>query len=206
MPIMQLTMILLATLALGALLGWSVARLRVRAELREQSARLKHALNEARTDSLTGLWNRKAFDEFLSLQTAIARRYGLPCSMLLVDVDHFKAINDTHGHLAGDAALCAVAGLLKTGSRESDYVARYGGDEFAILLPQTDSGGALVLAERIRSRLENMPVSANGQQLRVRISGGIATLQAEEGAAAFVDRADRALYVSKQAGRNRIHS
>lgn len=206
MSIPQLTLISVACLALGSLLGWSAARLRARAELREHADRLQHALSEARTDGLTGLWNRKAFDEFLILQTAIAHRYGLPFSALLIDVDHFKAINDTHGHRAGDEALCAVARLLKSGSRESDFVARYGGDEFALLLPQTDCAGARTLAERIRTRLEQTPVSSNRQELCARISAGVATLQAEETAAAFIERADQALYAAKRAGRNRIHS
>lgn len=102
-------------------------------------------------DSLTGLWNRRAFERIGGLQLAQARRYRFPVSLILLDLDDFKAVNDQRGHAAGDRLLQAVASALQQNSRDSDLVARWGGDEFALLLPQTGAGGARAAAERLRA-------------------------------------------------------
>jgi diguanylate cyclase (GGDEF)-like protein len=186
------------------LLGWQLARLYYARRLRNQNRALERAQSEARTDPLTALWNRKAFDEQLALLTAIARRYGQPLSLVLFDLDAFKRINDVYGHAAGDAALGGFASVLRESSRESDFLARVGGDEFAILLPHTDSRGAGVLAERVRRSLEtatwHVPGGPQSATVPLAASGGIAEFHPDETPAGMVARADRALYSAKHAG------
>lgn len=153
------------------------------------------------TDSLTGLANHRAFHTRLNEELQRAKRYGTPLSLLLLDVDHFKSYNDAFGHPAGDEALQCVAHLLQTNTRTSDLVARHGGEEFAILLPQTDREGALVHAETLRAHIERYswplrPVTA---------SIGIATTTPQDGfSLSLIQHADQALYLSKSNGRNRI--
>ena len=166
-------------------------------ELEAANARLT-AL--AATDRLTGAKNRAAFDDRLADEHARARRTDRPLSLVLLDVDHFKLFNDTFGHPAGDAVLQAVAARLADTARGTDLVARYGGEEFAVVLPDTDYSGAMVLAERCRRA-----VAAAGWPHRpVTVSVGVATLAADGGPADLVREADQALYRSKQAGRNRV--
>ncbi len=168
-------------------------------ELERANARL-HAL--ATTDRLTGVANRGAFNDKLTEEYDRAVRYTHPLSVVLLDVDHFKQFNDAFGHPAGDAVLQRVAGLLQHTARGTDTVARYGGEEFALLLPDTDYAGAMVLAERLRRA-----VAGGGWEKRpVTVSVGVATLTPDTAAAAaLVKEADQALYRSKQAGRNRVH-
>ncbi len=115
--------------------------------LKEQAGTISTYMSEARTDALTGLPNRRALDEDLSRQMADWRRYERPLSQIMIDIDHFKSFNDTHGHQAGDSVLTQVAGLLKRTMRESDLVGRFGGEEFAVILPGTDSADACRAAE-----------------------------------------------------------
>jgi diguanylate cyclase (GGDEF)-like protein len=194
----------LSALGLGVILGWLLSRRFFARRFLDQNLALERAHSEARTDPLTALWNRKAFDEQLALLTAIARRYGQPLSVVLFDLDAFKRINDAYGHAAGDAALVRFAGVLRDSSRDSDFLARVGGDEFAILLPHTDSRGAGVLAERIRRSLEStrgrMPGGPQSATVPVIASGGIAEFVPEQTPADMVERADRALYSAKHAG------
>ena len=152
------------------------------------------------TDGLTGVRNRAAFNERLAEEFERARRYDHPLSLLLLDVDHFKSFNDTFGHPAGDGVLQEVVRLVAAAARGTDVVARYGGEEFAVVLPDTDFAGAMVLAERVRRAV------ANGDWVlrSVTVSIGVATLSADTGdAAALVREADVALYESKRNGRNR---
>ena len=155
----------------------------------------------ATTDGLTGLKNHRAFQERLAEEASRASRYGLPLSLILLDVDGFKRYNDTHGHPAGDAVLKTVAQVLQNCARDTDLVARYGGEEFVVVLPQTDSEGAMIFAERLRASVESYPWLPQN----VTASFGVASLHlGEEGGTDLIARADRALYRSKAEGRNRV--
>jgi diguanylate cyclase (GGDEF)-like protein len=153
----------------------------------------------SRHDALTGLPNRRAFDAFIHESFNLAQRYRRPLSLLSIDVDHFKAYNDTFGHPAGDEVLKAIAGAFAAVARETDLVARVGGDEFAVVMPETDGAGALSLAERIRLEVASLHHLARP----VSVSVGVATLSRRTAtAAALARRCDRALYSAKRAGRN----
>lgn len=159
----------------------------------------------ASTDPLTGLKNRRVFFERLEEEVRRARRYEHAVSVLLLDVDHFKKINDTHGHPAGDAVLEALAGRVATFARETDLVARYGGEEMAVLLPNSDERGARALAERLREGVEALEVAWEEAPIPVRVSVGVACLEGPaDRADRLVARADRCLYSAKQKGRNRV--
>jgi diguanylate cyclase (GGDEF)-like protein len=179
-------------------IAMQVADALVRARLYEQTERL------ASTDGLTGVLNHRTFQARLDEQLALARRYGKRLSLVLCDVDHFKSVNDRHGHPAGDAVLQGVARLLAKEARATDVVARYGGEEFAVVMPETDGAGALVIAERIRERLAASTFGTEQGPLRVTLSLGIATMP-DDGTekARLVEVADACLYHAKRAGRNR---
>jgi diguanylate cyclase (GGDEF)-like protein len=173
-------------------------------DLKERSRVIEEA---SQRDKLTGLYNRARFDEYLNEQFSVAQRTGKPLSVIMVDVDHFKHVNDTHGHPAGDRILVAVSGSLGGRLRPRDLVARYGGEEFVLILPETDAAGAKVVAERTRQKVEGLATDAGVKEpVRVTISLGCATL----GPAAFgnarelLGAADRALYAAKRRGRNRV--
>lgn len=160
-------------------------------------------------DALTGLYNRSFVIEKLDSELNRALRHGSPMSILLLDVDHFKRVNDTWGHAAGDLVLQSIGQLLRDSCRVYDIPGRYGGEEFCILLPETRLGNTNVVAERIRSRLEATHMSAGNASINVTVSIGIAGLDnagdvEEVSPAALIDRADRALYTAKNRGRNRI--
>ncbi len=162
---------------------------------------LNRALAElATTDSLTGLRNRRAFDHSLALELAIVERHRSPLSLLMLDVDHFKRINDRLGHDAGDQVLQMIGQVLSAGARVIDIVARVGGEEFAVLLPNTGAQGAFEVAERMRLAVAQTPGAHGG----VTISIGAVTLQDGEAACSLYARADAALYAAKEAGRNRV--
>ena len=155
----------------------------------------------ASVDGLTQLRNRRAFEERLDDETRRWRRHGGDVSLVLLDIDHFKAYNDTFGHPRGDEVLRAVGRLLRRSLRATDFAARYGGEEFAILLPNTDRAGSLVVAEQLRRTIEG----ASWDDRAITASIGVATLGGEiTTAEELVDLADRALYRSKQAGRNQV--
>lgn len=161
---------------------------------------LNRALSElATTDALTGVRNRRAFDHSLQLELAIVERRTTPLSLLMLDVDHFKRINDSFGHEAGDKVLLAIAQLLTGCARIMDVVARVGGEEFAIILPTTDAAGAMEVAERMRMAV----AQANWLAHPVTISVGVAALQPKEDACSLYARADAAMYAAKTSGRNR---
>jgi diguanylate cyclase (GGDEF)-like protein len=165
-----------------------------------------HALEEiARIDSLTKLFNRRHFDTALESEISRAHRYRLPLSLIMADVDFFKRINDSYGHLIGDEVLCHVAEVLQAGARRSDMLARYGGEEFAIILTQTPGDHALIVAERVRVALEQRPLAfADGHVVPVTISLGCAALTAGDTPRNLIERADAALYRAKEGGRNRV--
>ncbi len=174
-------------------------------ELRQANARLSEL---ATTDELTQLPNKRAFQDALSRDLSRAARDGTALSLIVIDVDHFKKFNDTWGHSAGDSVLRAVGKLLGAEVRHGDIPGRYGGEEFVVVLPNTPSDGAFVVAERIRERLEAMPVEhGSGQTLHVTASFGVATVRGPRiGAEAqtLFERADAALYEAKGSGRNRV--
>lgn len=161
------------------------------------------------TDALTGLPNRRNVMAELNRQVEIARRYGLPLTVMMIDVDHFKRINDGYGHPAGDAVLSAVAHRLHNALRQSDVVGRFGGEEFMAVLTGTAPDGACILAERCRQMLADTPVQLNnGTTIQVTASFGIGGTAAGDTATAeeLLKRADHALYAAKQGGRNRVES
>lgn len=159
----------------------------------------------ARRDPLTGLANRRAFEEALRREVARARRGGAPLAVAALDVDHFKRVNDAHGHPAGDAVLAAVAARAAAALRAGDLLARVGGEEFAALLPGAGLPAAAEVAERIRAALAGAPVEAAGQALRVTVSLGCAALAPEDAdEAALLARADARLYDAKRSGRDRV--
>ncbi|MDP9109075.1 MAG: sensor domain-containing diguanylate cyclase, partial [Pseudomonadota bacterium] len=175
----------------------------VQLEARRNSARLERALQRlevvSATDALTGLQNRRAFEQRIRQEFDRARRYHLSMSFLMLDVDYFKVYNDTHGHQAGDRVLHQVARTLQGRARGQDVLARFGGEEFAVILPSTGRNGALVLAERYRQAIEAMGLAG------VTVSIGVATLDdTMQSTDELVGAADQALYLAKGAGRNKV--
>jgi diguanylate cyclase (GGDEF)-like protein len=173
--------------------------------LAEQLRRANLALTElAATDPLTALPNKRAFDEALLRDIARAKRHSIKLALLMVDVDHFKLVNDTHGHPAGDEVLRVVAGLLRKSLRTGDLAARYGGEEFILLLPGADREGGTLVAERLRRSIEAMTIEFGGVAIKVTASFGVAEVNAFDTPAELVARADRGLYGAKRSGRNRV--
>ncbi len=156
-------------------------------------------------DSLTGLYNRTHLESVLGQEISRARRYGHPLSLLLIDLDRFKEINDTFGHVAGDAVLCRFGKLLTSFLRAHDMPCRYGGDEFLILLPKTDVAGAMILAERCRQTIMTTRFSHGVTRIPVTVSVGVASLgEGSDRPETLILAADEALYLSKKNGRNQI--
>ena len=173
-------------------------------KLNEQAEQIKVHASQALTDALTGLGNRRAFDLELDRRIADFQRHGTPTCLLMLDVDHFKKFNDTHGHLAGDEVLRLVGKTLKSAVRTEDFVARYGGEEFGIILPRSNLTEALAGAERVRSEIEKAKCSYDDKGLHVTVSIGLARLTGRQSAPLFVQAADQALYAAKQGGRNQV--
>lgn len=162
------------------------------------------ALGAAYRDPLTGLDNRAALDESLPRETEMAHRHKLSLSMLIVDLDHFKRINDSYGHAAGDCVLRVAAQRMKAALRTSDRLFRYGGEEFVLLLPATDMQGAAIVAERIRRALEEQRCECDGETIAITASVGVAQLGEGESRHTLFDQADKAVYRAKTLGRNQV--
>ncbi|AOE60686.1 diguanylate cyclase [Pseudomonas corrugata] len=157
------------------------------------------------TDRLTGLYNRGHWEENLKATYARHQRYGNNSSLVMFDIDHFKRVNDTYGHQAGDKVIEQVAGLVREHVRDSDVAGRYGGEEFGIVLSDTDKAGARMFAERLRKAVEEMDVPYGDQVIRFTISLGVADLSPPSNSHAdLIAWADEALYASKKTGRNRV--
>ncbi|MHC8357951.1 GGDEF domain-containing protein [Pseudomonas sp. LB3P81] len=157
------------------------------------------------TDRLTGLYNRGHWEESLKGAYARHQRYGNATSLVMFDIDHFKRVNDTYGHQAGDKVIEQVARLVREHVRDTDVAGRYGGEEFGVVLSDTDKTSAAVFAERLRKAVEGLEVLHNGQSIRFTISLGVADLsQPSTNYADLIAWADQALYASKKAGRNRV--
>lgn len=161
--------------------------------------------NMAIQDGMTGIHNKRYFTEFLDREIAVATRHGHPLTLCMFDVDHFKAVNDTYGHLAGDAVLKDLAGRIRPRIRREDLFARYGGEEFACVLPSTALGGGIVFAEHLRTLIEERPCSFEDKEIPFTISLGVTTMHRETGVdpQTLIKRADENLYAAKRGGRNR---
>lgn len=223
----ETTWFLLARVAIVCVFGLLILRIRtaylrhreadLRTQVAERTAELaqKHAELQAanqqlallaRRDPLTGVFNRRHFMELAELEVVRSRRTGKGFAIFVADIDHFKKINDEHGHLAGDAVIRAAAEELAVTIRRTDVLARYGGEEFILMLPETDEPAALILAERMRLGIESLRVRHENQELSITLSIGVASSGAGETIDAVLERADRALYQAKNLGRNRIAS
>lgn len=185
-------------------------------DVSEAAAAQRRLAELAVRDGLTKVFNRRYLDRRLADEIARAGRFGRPLSAALVDIDHFKQVNDTRGHQCGDRALAAVAAALRAGLRESDVLARYGGEEFCILLLETEPAAALATVERLRAAVAATPMepadpdeepaegSVQSDPFTLTVSAGVAGLKPGEGPAALLERADAALYRAKREGRNRV--
>jgi len=165
----------------------------------------ENVIQETIHDKLTGLFNRTYFDEAYSQQVALAHRYYHDLTVIFLDIDNFKDVNDTYGHLAGDEALRKVAEIILQEKRDSDIAARYGGEEFVLLLTYTDNVSAYVFAERLRKRIENLEFRFQNQLIKLTVSGGIASFPLHsQDPQKLLQMADNAVYLAKGAGKNKI--
>ena len=178
-----------------------------RLRMEEQAQEIDRNRRLARTDALSGVANRRAFDEKLEMMVARWRREGRPFALLLADVDHFKWINDTHGHPAGDQVVAHVGRFLRQIVRETDFVARYGGDEFAIIFTELELLQAVLVAERLRQHVAttNFELSGIAESAAITFSIGLSAPAGEATSEQVLAWADKALYRSKSAGRNKVH-
>ena len=157
----------------------------------------------ATTDDLTGLWNRRHFLDLLCRECQRTARSGAPLAVAMVDIDHFKAVNDSHGHPFGDRVLAEVARTMRQAARATDLVARYGGEEFMVLMPEAGAADAVGAAERLRRRIAEQPVVDGDRSVAVAVSIGVASLEGGADPTTLLRHVDEALYAAKQAGRNR---
>jgi len=205
-PSMIAMVVLFLALPWFALMGAYVNELRCR--IVESNRRLRTALSRieeiAVRDELTGCFNRRYIMETLQREISRAQRSGGGFSICLLDLDHFKSVNDTHGHAAGDAVLKRFAAVAAQALRDVDLLGRYGGEEFLVVLPGADSRGGVVCGERIRAGLERCEWSELGPNHKVTVTAGVATWKEGDSAFTVLARADDALYAGKNAGRNRV--
>ncbi len=207
-PVDSFSLIVPVVFFLGACFVWLNFTLALRTAL--DVRRIALLEQESITDELTGVYNRRYLQRRLLEEFERARRYDLPLSVLLLDIDHFKQINDRHGHPTGDAVLRHFGALCLNTVRASDIVARYGGEELIVIAPHTNAAQALLLAERLRQKVEEAVLVVESQptrrhELRFTVSVGAASLTANDSNChALVEGADRALYCAKAEGRNRV--
>lgn len=212
-PDLVSTLLEVGLLCLAGLIGWWLRDYEDRKSLHElekllaeREAALGQVQLEAHTDCLTGLFNRRVFDEKLARRVSERRRRRSPVSLLMVDIDYFKQINDEFGHQVGDDVLRQFAQLLLTSVRELDIVTRYGGEEFAIILHATNLQEAAVVAERIRQTMEKQKWQTPSRKFLLTVSAGVAEIQPGDELDSVLQRADQALYAAKSQGRNRCFS
>jgi len=174
-------------------------------QLEQVSTELERTQEQARTDPLTGFLNRRGMEEILIREFARSRRTASPLSVAILDIDHFKQVNDEHGHDVGDQALVHLAKVTKSGLRETDVMCRYGGEEFVVVFPGAAADGARFVVDRMRTLAENAPFTLGTLRLLIRFSAGVSELTAADGSIrVLLKRADDALYEAKRAGRNRV--
>jgi diguanylate cyclase (GGDEF)-like protein len=183
-------------------LGHSVFRLELKSEA--EITREEDLFKAATTDPLTRVPNRRWFRERAREELESARRHNRPVCLVMLDVDHFKSINDTHGHSMGDYVLATLAGLLCDQKRIEDLLCRYGGEEFLLLLRETSIDNAMIFCERLRSSVQKHPFSCGEVTVQVTVSVGVAGLRSGETLEQLIERGDNALYSAKEAGRNRV--
>ncbi len=189
----------------GAIFVWVVCTLS--AKTANDVTRLCHLEHENVTDPLMGIYNRRYLDRCLRQEAEKSRRYGLDLSILLIDVDHFKTVNDTYGHLVGDQVLHSIAQLIDGSVRDFDRVFRYGGEELVVLLPYTTSDGAIILAERLCDWIAERRLCEADPSLQVTVSIGVSSYApVTEDVGMMMARADEAMYRAKNNGRNRVES
>lgn len=156
------------------------------------------------TDGLTGLCNRRAFNESLAREVGRSARYGRPLSVVMLDIDHFKSINDSYGHLAGDAALRQLGAVLRANLRREDIVGRLGGEEFSVILPEIDLAGARLVADKVRRLVASQGFQYEGAAMKLTVSAGVVAREAHEhDPEELMRRGDALLYAAKRGGRNR---
>lgn len=172
-------------------------------ELREKEAEL---LERATTDFLTGLSNKRTFEEFAIAEIKRSRRYNIPASLVIFDLDHFKDINDTHGHAVGDRVLSEVGQILQKMTRQHDHIARIGGEEFALMLTHTEISTAYGVAESFRREIEEMVIEHGNSQIKITSSFGVSSLKDGDSLETLLERSDSNLYEAKSAGRNCVVS
>jgi diguanylate cyclase (GGDEF)-like protein len=166
---------------------------------------LRHKIErEARTDEMTGLYNRRHMYEYMQLALQQVRRKQRPLSLLVIDIDNFKLVNDKYGHQFGDEVLVQVAQTMRHSLRNHDSIARWGGEEFLVLLTDTENEAAKAVAEKLRSTIEALPIQHNDESIRMTVSIGLHTANPEESLNAMLSRADENLYTAKNNGRNQI--
>jgi len=208
-PVTGLDLIVPGVFLLGAGFVWMTATLSLQTAVDVRRVTLLE--HENITDPLMGIYNRRYLDRRLEEEYSRAQRYGLPLSLLMVDIDHFKQVNDRYGHQVGDLVLKYLSQLILHAVRESDIVARYGGEELLIISPNTTAASAAALAERLRQHIETHDLVVTSEanhrlEIRITVSVGVATLgQGEIGCICLVQQVDEALYRAKQDGRNRVH-
>jgi diguanylate cyclase (GGDEF)-like protein len=179
---------------------------RIAVQHADEAAAALQLRRSAELDPLTGTFNRRTTDLWLARCFTEAHRDERPLSLLFVDVDHFKGINDTHGHACGDACLRQISEVLRRELEPGDVMGRYGGEEFVVVLPGRNGDGARQLAERLRAAVELARLEWNGKPIRLTVSVGVSTrLPSERQPDAALERADRALYAAKRAGRNQVN-
>jgi diguanylate cyclase (GGDEF)-like protein len=173
-------------------------------DLLDQRQEINFLRQQVSRDSMTNLNNHQRFRELLEQEISRAHRYNHPLSVIFADIDHFKTVNDTYGHLAGDRVIKIVAGCLKKELRESDHLARYGGEEFAVILPETDKDDAWLAAERLRKAIDSLRIAHEDGFIHVTMSFGIALLKPNEEISLdeLISKADSVLYNAKSQGRN----
>jgi len=174
-------------------------------QLTEVSTELERTQEQARTDPLTGFLNRRGMEEILIREFARSRRTASPLSVAILDIDHFKTVNDEHGHDVGDQALVHIAKVARSGVRETDVVCRYGGEEFVVVFPGAAADGARFVVDRMRTLAESTPLAVGALKVQIRFSAGVSELTGTDGSIrVLLKRADDALYEAKRAGRNRV--